>query len=357
MSAAIALSRAGRAVVVVEADPDWRSVGAGLTLNAQSLRAFAQLGILDRVKNEGHCHGATRICNAAGDVILEPANRAMSADLPVGAGILRPVLHRILADATRATSARVQLGRRVTSLNQSASGVTVSFADGDSGDYAAVIGADGLHSTVRSLVFPDAPAPSFNGQGCWRAVFPARAEIDTGTVFVGRDHRAGLNPVSNEQMYLFLLQHVPDNRYMEPARWPETMAAEMSEFGGILAELRETLSAESQINYRPLESLLLAKPWHRGDVLLIGDAVHATTPHLAYGAGLAVEDGLVLGELAATGMPFAEMFAAFAERRFERCRAVVEGSLRLSELELQHAPAVEHRETFAKATEFLWQPI
>jgi len=98
-------------------------------------------------------------------------------------------------------------------------------------------------------------------------------------------------------MYLYLLQHVPNNRWMPPEQWPALLAAELSEFGGLIGEVREGLGPSSRINYRPLESLLLKSPWYRGRVLLIGDAAHATTPHVGYGAGLAVEDGIVLTEL------------------------------------------------------------
>ena len=357
MSAAICLSRAGRDVELVEAALDWRPDGAGLTLNSQSLRAFAQLGILERVKAEGHCHGPTRICNAAGEPLMEPATREMTPDLPVGAGILRPVLHRIIADETLAAGVAVRLGIRVSKFDLLPDGVRVWFADGSSDEYDALVGADGLHSTIRRSLFPDAPSPTFCGQSSWRAVFPRAEEISTGTVFVGRDHRAGLNPVSNDEMYLFVIYHEPDNRYMEPSRWPELLAHEMREFGGLVGQLRETLSEGSRIIYRPLESLLLSKPWSRGHAVVIGDAVHATTPHLAYGAGLAVEDGLVLGELAQSDAPYPDIFQAFTERRFDRCRAVVEGSLRLSALEVSHAPPSQHREVFAKTTEHLWQPI
>lgn len=357
MSSAISLSRAGRTVELVEAEPDWRSIGAGLTLNSQSLRAFQLLGILDRVKVEGHCHGPTQLCNADGEPFLEPATREMSPDLPVGAGILRPVLHRILAHDTRAAGVTVRLGVRFANLELLPDGVRVYFADGNSDEYDALIGADGLHSSVRRQLFPNAPKPKFCGQGCWRAVFPLDDAITRGTVYVGRDHRAGLNPVSRDQMYLFVVYAEPENRYMEPSRWPQLLAAEMREFGGLVGKLRDTLGENSQINYRPLESLLLTEPWSRGHALLIGDAVHATTPHLAYGAGLAVEDGIVLGELAADGASFPAIFEQFTARRFDRCRTVVESSLRLADLELRHAPPAEHREIFATTTEYLWQPI
>jgi 2-polyprenyl-6-methoxyphenol hydroxylase-like FAD-dependent oxidoreductase len=88
------------------------------------------------------------------------------------------------------------------------------------------------------------------------------------------------------------------------------------------------------INYRPLEWMMVARPWYRGRVLLIGDAAHATTPHMASGAGLAVEDGIVLTlELAAAGT-VEQALASFMERRFERARIVVENSVRIGEIEI-----------------------
>jgi 2-polyprenyl-6-methoxyphenol hydroxylase-like FAD-dependent oxidoreductase len=78
-----------------------------------------------------------------------------------------------------------------------------------------------------------------------------------------------------------------------------------------------------------LQSLLAPLPWHRGRVVLIGDAVHASTPQLAMGAGLAIEDSLVLAELLDTAGTLEEALHGFGNRRFARCRMVVENSLQL----------------------------
>jgi 2-polyprenyl-6-methoxyphenol hydroxylase-like FAD-dependent oxidoreductase len=86
------------------------------------------------------------------------------------------------------------------------------------------------------------------------------------------------------------------------------------------------------------------QPWHRGRAILIGDAAHATTPHLASGAGLAVEDALVLADLLASDLPLEDALAAFAARRYERCRMVVENSVRLGEMEMRLAPGEEQAE-------------
>jgi 2-polyprenyl-6-methoxyphenol hydroxylase-like FAD-dependent oxidoreductase len=156
--------------------------------------------------------------------------------------------------------------------------------------------------------------------------------------------KAGVVPVSRDEMYLFLLQHVPGNPRIPEAEWPWRLAEQLRGFGGILGEIRDGLGAASQINYRPLEKLLVPAPWHRGRVLLIGDAAHATTPHLASGAGLAIEDALVLAELLQLELPLDQTFARFIARRFERCRMVVQNSARLGELEMAHSPPQQQAE-------------
>jgi len=158
-------------------------------------------------------------------------------------------------------------------------------------------------------------------------------------------------------MYMFLLEHVPDNRRLPEERWVELLAQQLEPFGGIWPQLRASLDPRSRINYRPLETHLLSPPWHRGHVILIGDAAHATTPHVAYGCGLAVEDGVVLAEELGREAPLEATLSRFTERRFERCRAVVEGSARLGELELAHASLAEHQAVTMTLTRLIAQPI
>jgi 2-polyprenyl-6-methoxyphenol hydroxylase-like FAD-dependent oxidoreductase len=347
MSLAIALSRAGIASEIVEADPDWRIYGAGITITGPSLRAFGELGVLERIVAEGYCYDTTRICDTDGRVIVPSrvSGRPLGIDIPNGGGIMRPVLHRILSDATRAAGAKVRLGMTVTAIEQAVAGVSATLTDGTQCTADLIVGADGIHSSVRRMLFPQAPVPVLTGQGCWRAVLPRPPEIDGAVVFVGA-MKAGLVPVSRDEMYLFLLQHVPDNPRMPEERFAELLAAQLRGFGGELGAVRDGLvrdglGASSRINYRPLEKLLLPQPWHRGRAILIGDAAHATTPHLASGAGLAVEDALVLAEYLASDKPLDDVFGRFAARRYERCRMVVENSARLGELEMAHAAGEE----------------
>jgi 2-polyprenyl-6-methoxyphenol hydroxylase-like FAD-dependent oxidoreductase len=83
------------------------------------------------------------------------------------------------------------------------------------------------------------------------------------------------------------------------------------------------------VNYRPTEAMLVPAPWHRGPVVLVGDAAHTTTPHLAFGAGIAVEDSVVLSEVTAGERNRGLALGRYVERRYERCRLVVENSVQL----------------------------
>ena len=359
MSLAIALRRVAIAVEIVEIDPGWRVYGAGITITGPSLRALDQLGLLEQVRDEGYCYDTIRICDAAGRVVMASrvSGRPLGPRIPNGGGILRPVLHRILSEATRTSDATVRLGVSVAALEQTHAEAIVRFSDGTSAAYDLVVGADGAHSRLRALLFPDAPAPAFTGQGCWRAVAPRPPDLDRAEIYVGGTVKAGIVPVSRAEMYLFLLQHVPGNPRMPEDRWPALLAEQLAGFGGVLGAVREQLGAGSRINYRPLEKLMLPQPWHRGRVILIGDAAHATTPHLASGAGLAVEDALVLCELLQRGLPLQTALQEFTARRFERCRMVVENSVRLGEMEMRHAPAQEQAELSRQSQMALNEPI
>jgi 2-polyprenyl-6-methoxyphenol hydroxylase-like FAD-dependent oxidoreductase len=357
MSLAICLARQQISVELVDLDPDWRAVGAGLSLNGASLRAFERVGVLGEIRKHGDVHAGLKLHNIAGQPISVPTPAAGGGLAGESGGILRPVLHKVLADATRASGTPVELGVTVSALTQGADCVDVKFNNGRSGRYDLVVGADGLRSTIRDLIFAEAAKPHFTGQGCWRAVFARPADMHTSEMFIDPHHKAGLNPVSHDQMYLFFMETVPENTWMPPENWPEMLKERLAPFGGRVAAVRETLSAQSQVNYRPLELLLLPPPWYRGRVILIGDAAHATTPHCAYGAGLAVEDAVVLAELLEGDEALEPVFEKFMHRRFARCRDIVDGSCKLGELEMSHASLAEHRALSADMAHIIAAPI
>lgn len=338
MASAIRLRALGWGVDLVEIDPNWRVYGAGISLTAPTYRAIKRLGVVDRINALGFgSSGGVRICTPAGQVIVEQHIDPIEPGLPTHGGIMRPVLHTILFSRTRAAGAQVRLGVTVESLTATGGKARVATTDGETRDYDLVVAADGAFSRMRELLFPDAPRPKYTGQYCWRLVADRAPDLEQCHFYMAGSVTAGLNPTSATQMYMFLLQAEPEKvRIDEAAQW-RRLKALMAPFSGLLGQLREGLSAESPIISRPLEAILLPRPWHRGRAVLIGDACHATTPHLASGAGIAVEDALVLSEELEREDEVERALERFEERRWERCRMVVENSVRIGAMEQRHA--------------------
>lgn len=347
MSAAIQLRKLGVEVEVAEIDPGWRSYGAGISLGGATLRAFKTLGILDQFLQHGAAADGVDLLLPHGQYLATlPTPRLAGDDVPGGGAIMRPVLAKILAEATIASGARVRLGCTFTSLTQHADGVEVGFTDGTVGHYDLVIGADGLYSKVRETLMPDTHKPQYAGQCVWRAVVPRPPEVERATMWLGPKTKVGVNPVSRDSMYLFVNEDRADNVQIDPARFGAMLSEVLQPFTAPLMQQCRAYLAEQGDNalivYRPLEALLVPQPWHRGRVVLIGDTVHATTPHMASGACIGIEDAIVLADELGKASTVEMALAAFETRRWERCRMVVENSSRLCEIEISGGDKAEH---------------
>ncbi len=360
MSAAIQLRKQGVSVDLVEVDSGWRSYGAGISLGGATIRAFKTLGIAQAFLEHGSGTDGISLCAPPGmEVAQLPTPRLAGPDLPGGGAIMRPALAKILADATRAAQVNVRLGCTFTSLQQDADGVDVTFTDGQRQRYDLVIGADGLYSKLREAIFPNAPKPKYTGQCVWRMVLPRPADIQRPTMWMGMPKvKVGVNPVSKTEMYLFVTEDRPNNDRLDPATFPAILAGLLARFPAPAVQaIKAQIHDKSEIVYRPLEGLLLPKPWYVGRVVLIGDAVHATTPHLASGACIGIEDAIVLADEVAKADSLTAALEAFQNRRWERCRMVVENSLRLGELEVSGGDKEEQQRIMQTSLMALGAPI
>jgi 2-polyprenyl-6-methoxyphenol hydroxylase-like FAD-dependent oxidoreductase len=363
MAAAIQLRKQALDVDMVEIDPGWRSYGAGISLGGATLRAFKTLGILPQFLEHGAASDGVDLFLPHGlKVGSLPTPRLAGPEVPGGGAIMRPVLARILADATRSSGANVRLGCTFTAMRQHADGVEVDFTDGSTHSYDLVIGADGLYSNVRASVLPEAPKPAYSGQCVWRAVLPRPPEVERAMMWLGPKIKTGVNPVSRDQMYLFVTEDRVDNVAIDPASFAPMLSALLAPFAAPLmqqcrAQIDQAAARDNLIVYRPLESLLVQQPWHIGRVVLIGDTVHATTPHMASGACIGIEDAIVLAEELAGATNIEQALTQFEARRWERCRMVVENSIRLGEIEITGGDKAEHAQIMRDTLIALAAPI
>ena len=166
---------------------------------------------------------------------------------------MRPKLHEILARATIDSGVQVRLGVRVTEISDERDDTIVSFSDGSSAHYGLIVGADGANSRpLAFMMFPDAPAPKFTGQGSWKTTTRRPSDMSSLEVYLGATVKAGLVPVSSTHMYMFTLSPEPGDPFYPPESWPDRLSEVLTGFGGRIAAIRDNLQSENTIVYRPL---------------------------------------------------------------------------------------------------------
>jgi len=356
LTAAIALRQRGHAVTVIEKDPTWSVYGVGIIQQANVVRAMSSLGLLDQYLEAGVGFDAVEIFAPDGTKVARVPSPRLAEGYPANVGIGRRALHKVLGDSAQGAGAEVRLGVVVETLNERADGVAVRFSDGRDETFDFVIGADGVYSQIREIVFPDPPQPAFTGQAVWRYNFLRPAGLDALQVYNG-PMGAGLVPISEQQMYMYLTTPEPGNPRYPTNGLAARMRAKLAGAAPAIRELAEQITDDEEVVYRPLEGLFVEGPWHKGRTVLLGDAVHATTPHLGQGAGMAIEDGLVLAEEVSRNPDFETAFAAYRARRIERCRYIVESSLAICRGQLGEGPPVDNAKATAEMFAVTAQPI
>jgi 2-polyprenyl-6-methoxyphenol hydroxylase-like FAD-dependent oxidoreductase len=357
MSASIALSRIGVQVELIDINAKWGMLGAGLTITGPTLRAFKALGVLDDIKKNGYTGSGIQIRDyATAEPIRLLETPVVEEGVPTSGGIMRPQLHEALYKHMVAAKVPVRTGVTFESLTQDADGVDVVFSDGTQGRYDLVLGADGVNSKVRSTIFPDAPKAEYTGQNVWRVTVKRPPTVERRTFFLGGPLKVGFTPISDTEMYMFVLETAP-KMFREETNLHIPLKELLKDYGGDVAKVRDALTADDKIVFRPLEAFVLPAPWYRGRVLLIGDSAHPTTPQLASGAGMAVEDALVLEDLLKKSTDIPLVLADFMARRIERCRMIVEGSMEIGRLEQARAPVAEQTAVVQRVLAALTEPV
>jgi 2-polyprenyl-6-methoxyphenol hydroxylase-like FAD-dependent oxidoreductase len=338
-TAAIAMAQRGIECVIAEIQDSWDAAGIGIWLQSPPLRAAKTLGLFDEIVRAGRPQPYLAMTRADGGLIAEiPQVNINDPGDPPFVSMSRTALHDVLARAVQRHGVEVRLGITADRLEEAGEGVRVTLSDGTAEQFDLVVGADGLHSRTRALVLPEAPRPTYAGQVIWRMRGRCPEGLKHYTIMVAGPHRIGLVPLPGDELYLWMLDSTLPPERPAQERLLGLFRERMAAYGGHTPAVAAQATSAGQIDFRALQTLLVPPPWHGGRVVLIGDAVHATTPHMAWGAGLAIEDAVVLAGLAGNGVPAAEIGERLAARRFERCRVVVEGSLQLSRWEQQGGP-------------------
>lgn len=342
LSAAIALRSADYDVNVVEVKADMHSsvYGVGIIQPVNALRALAAIDCAQACLDVGYSTTAWgQLLDVDGNVVGEmPGARIPGSDLPPMNGLTRPQLHKILTDKAVETGATIEYSKTFTDLADGPGGVQVSYSDGSRNVVDVVVGADGVYSKVRPYVLSEDLKPVYIGQSAFRLNIPREPEIDRIILQHGPEGVAGFVPIGPELAYVFYNSTWPEDGWLDQDKMADELRERLASFGGLAGRVRDRyVNDASAIVFRPEEWLIAPAPWHKGRIVLIGDAVHAVTPHLGQGAAQAIEDGVVLAQCLAAGADTEEAFTRYTERRYERCRLIVESSVAIGEYEMNPA--------------------
>lgn len=243
-------------------------------------------------------------------------------------GIRRVDLQGILVKALG--TAQLHFSTTVAALEQRENLVAVQFSNGTEGLYDLVVGADGVRSSIRKLVFGDSQ-PRYCGQVGWRFLVTCPPSITGWTVFAGHRGVFLFVPVGGGQAYCYadavVAQPLDDSLEGRLERLRSRFGSYASPVPEALAELQ----SYEQIHFAAIEDIL-QEPWAAGRVLLIGDAAHATSPNMASGAAMALEDAIVLSKLIASERDVTQVLDEYTTQRIARIRWVHEQTHRRDQI-------------------------
>lgn len=323
LALARALAQRGLAAEIVERAPRWDAGGTGLYLPANGVRALRMLGLEESVRRHGCAITRQRVLDHRGRLLLGVGLDEIWGPTASCLAMHRSDLHQVLLEGVAGTP--IRLGTTVESMTEGPMAVRVGLSDGSTNEYDLVVGADGIHSAIRRLAFV-AASPRHVGQVSWRMVVDGGPSITDWTVMLGRGRAFLMIPIGAGRLYCYADVNSPHGQDPTDGAVPrlvELFADFDDPARGILARLSPTRAPY----FSPIEEVT-QRPWVKGRSVLIGDAAHATSPNMAQGASMAMEDALVLAEILAAGSAWPGCLDAFETRRAQRVRWVQEQTRR-----------------------------
>jgi 2-polyprenyl-6-methoxyphenol hydroxylase-like FAD-dependent oxidoreductase len=296
---------------MVERVTEWEPAGAALYLPGNAVRGLGALGIGAALATRANPIGRQRFLDHRGsrlaEIDLDRFWDGVGRCLAIG----RAALHETLREAN--AEVPVRLGTAVTAV-EDGTAPRVTCSDGSTASYDLVVGADGIRSTIRGLVPGGEPA-RYVGQASWRFVADGFPGIADWTVMLGRGRAFLTVALGQGLVYCYADLNTRDPDAVSGEDWRESFA----DFAHPVPRL---LEQGGEAYFSPIEEVV-PPAWTAHRVVLVGDAAHASSPNMAQGAAMAVEDALVLAELLAAE-PVDQALTAYEKRRTARVAWVQE---------------------------------
>jgi FAD-dependent urate hydroxylase len=338
--AAMALQRAGIQATVYEAHPrSAEGIGIFLTLASNGIDALRTIDADRPALAAGFPTPGILLRSTTGKDLGVARTGLSLADGTTSQTMKRADLYQAIRDEASARGIAVEPGKRLTDIEPAGDGVRAIFEDGSDATGAVLIGADGVHSAVRRLIDPNAPAPTYVGLvnlGGYARGVPVDAQPGSYTLIFGKRAFFGYLQAPDGEVWWFA--NVP--RRDEPARgeveaipaeqWQRRLPALYADDVGPAARLVQASDPGDIQNASPIHSIPHLPVWHRGPMVVIGDAAHAPTPTSGQGASLAIEDAVVLAKCLRDLPDPQQAFARFEALRRPRVERIIKVAARIN---------------------------
>ncbi|WP_149913237.1 FAD-dependent monooxygenase [Sphingobacterium cavernae] len=347
LTTAIGLSQLGREFVVFEQAKELKGIGAGFGLAANAMLALDLLGLKQGIEKIGFYTHSFNILDQRGNILLAPDTKKLSQQYNQdNFTIHRADLYFYLLN--QIPTEKVILGKKAIRFEQNADTITVSFDDESTVKCKYLLIADGVKSPLRQQLLPHS-TPRYSGYTCWRATIDnSSIKLDKGSETWGKDGRFGMTPLVGNRIYWYACVNSKANNPIYRNYSVKDLTTHFQDYHTtiptILAETRDVdLIWNDIIDIKPLTHLAY------GNILLLGDAGHATTPNLGQGACQALEDVAVLMDELKITDSVTQAFRKFENRRLKRTKYITDTSKRIGEISQWDNPLmVTFRNTIMK---------
>jgi len=369
---ALFLQRAGIEADIYEAQPATDDqAGSFLNVAANGMDVLTTLGLGDQLFAEGFACTRMIMWSGSGKPLGEVLNAGSKDPAATSVIIKRTALHRIVRQEAMRQGIKIAFDKRLVDIQVAADQrVTAHFADGTTASGALLVGCDGIHSRARQFVLPDAPPPVYTGlisAGGFAHSENLLPTPDTQHFIFGKRAFFGYLVKPDGEIYWFENHDLPGEprrsglAAIAQAEWREKLLTLHRDDQPLINDTIRATAGE--IAVYPIYDIPSLPRWHKGPVVLIGDAAHATSPSAGQGASLALEDAIVLAQCLRDIPQVVDAFATYEGLRRARAEKIVKFSReRGSNKALANPIARWFRDLmmpfflkrFANATSFAW---